>query len=292
VTGYAGTVHLTSSDGAAALPADYTFVPGTDMGKHTFTVTFNTTGAQTITATDTKTASITGSESTTVRAAATATSFLVEAPHYAVAGGPITVTVLVLDQYHHVMPGYAGTVHLTSNDSSAVLPADYTFVPGTDMGKHTFTVTFKTVGAETITATDTKTASITGQATVNVEAAGAVTHFGIYDAESAPLGIATPVEVVALDANNHVVAGYTGTVHFTSTDTTATLPADYTFQSTDNGAHVFSVTFDVAGSQTLTVTDTSASTITASRTVNVRSKSSPFGIGLFGNGGYFFGIKF
>ena len=47
VTNYAGTVHLTSSDEGAVLPEDYKFQPS-DKGTHTFWVTFNTTGTQTV----------------------------------------------------------------------------------------------------------------------------------------------------------------------------------------------------------------------------------------------------
>src|SRR5206468_1427919 len=64
VTGYAGTVHFTSSS-AGTLPANYTFVAG-DNGSHTFSVTLSSSGPQTITATDTVTASITGTASTTL----------------------------------------------------------------------------------------------------------------------------------------------------------------------------------------------------------------------------------
>jgi hypothetical protein len=49
---YAGTVHFTSSDGAAVLPPDYTFT-GADNGSHTFTFALNEAGPQTITITDT-----------------------------------------------------------------------------------------------------------------------------------------------------------------------------------------------------------------------------------------------
>lgn len=50
IAGYTGTVTLSSSDGHATLPAAYTFVPS-DNGVHTFAVTLNTGGTQTITAT-------------------------------------------------------------------------------------------------------------------------------------------------------------------------------------------------------------------------------------------------
>jgi hypothetical protein len=65
-TGYTGTVSLTSSDPQATLPNTYTFTAA-DHGTHTFTngLTFWTTGAETVTATDSAT-NITGGASITV----------------------------------------------------------------------------------------------------------------------------------------------------------------------------------------------------------------------------------
>jgi hypothetical protein len=67
VAGYTGKVHFTSSsDPAAVLPADYTFTgsgTGKDNGTHTFSATLNTAGTRSITATDTATPSITGTQS-------------------------------------------------------------------------------------------------------------------------------------------------------------------------------------------------------------------------------------
>ncbi len=73
-TNYTGTIQFTSTDGAAVLPADYTFSGG-DGGLHTFTkgVTFNIDGSQSITATDAA-ASIGGTQSgITIASAATFT---------------------------------------------------------------------------------------------------------------------------------------------------------------------------------------------------------------------------
>ena len=63
-TNYTGTIHFTSSDGSAGLPGDYTFTGG-DLGTHTFIngVMLVTLGLQSITATDTVTGSITGTQS-------------------------------------------------------------------------------------------------------------------------------------------------------------------------------------------------------------------------------------
>jgi hypothetical protein len=65
VTGYRHMVQFTSTDAAANLPANYTFTAA-DAGVHTFTVTFNTQGTETITATDTATPAVKGSESMNV----------------------------------------------------------------------------------------------------------------------------------------------------------------------------------------------------------------------------------
>ena len=48
---------------------------------------------------------------------------------------------------------YTGTVHFYSSDPQAALPPDYTFT-STDKGVHTFSVTFKTKGTQSLTAKD------------------------------------------------------------------------------------------------------------------------------------------
>jgi hypothetical protein len=57
-TGYAGTVHFTSTDPLASLPGNYTFTTA-DAGTHTFTVMLRTAGTQAVTATDTVNATLT-----------------------------------------------------------------------------------------------------------------------------------------------------------------------------------------------------------------------------------------
>ncbi|AET67613.1 conserved repeat protein [Desulfosporosinus orientis DSM 765] len=86
-------------------------------------------------------------------------------------------------------------------------------------------------------------------------------------------GTAFNVTVTAKDSNGYTMSGYTGSVHFSSTDSNAVLPADYTFVSGDNGTHTFSggATLETAGTQTVTATDTVTNTITGtsgSLTVN------------------------
>jgi uncharacterized repeat protein (TIGR01451 family) len=88
----------------------------------------------------------------------------------AVPGSPLQVTVTPQSSLGNAMLGnYNNTVHFTSTDGSAVLPADYTFVPGTDNGSHTFTVKLNSIGVQTFTVTDTQVTKMTAQATIDVE---------------------------------------------------------------------------------------------------------------------------
>ena len=83
-------------------------------------------------------------------------------PATATAGTAFNFTVTAYDAYGNVATGYTGTVHFTSSDAGATLPANYTFTSA-NAGTHTFSATLKTGGTQTITATDTVTSSITGK---------------------------------------------------------------------------------------------------------------------------------
>ncbi|MGN6561558.1 MAG: hypothetical protein ACTHMU_02755, partial [Thermomicrobiales bacterium] len=93
--------------------------------------------------------------------------FVVSAPANALSGTPVNVTVTAQDEANNTAVDYTGTVHFSSSDTLAVLPADYTFTAG-DNGVHTFSVTFKSSGLRTLTATDTANSTITGSASVTV----------------------------------------------------------------------------------------------------------------------------
>ena len=97
-------------------------------------------------------------------------------------------------------------------------------------------------------------------------------------------GVSFSVTVKVTDAYGNVVTGYRGKVHFTTTATSAGLPSDYTFGSSDNGVHVFNVTLNTLGLQTLKVTDTANSALAASASVNVVAKTSGGGSGGGGGG--------
>ena len=83
-----------------------------------------------------------------------ALKFSLAAPAAAVPNSPFSVTLTVQNGSAGTVSAYRGTVHFTSTDPSATLPADYTFQPS-DVGSHTFTgVVLATPCYQAITAAD------------------------------------------------------------------------------------------------------------------------------------------
>ncbi len=268
-TGYTGTVHFRSSDGQGGLPADYTFTAA-DGGVHTFSAALKTAGTQSITAADATTFGLTGTDGgITVNAAGARTMGVAGFPSRTTAGVAGNLTVTLEDAYGNVATGYTGTVHLTSTDAKAVLPADYTFTTA-DAGVHTFSVTLKTAGTRSIAARDTSTGSLTGaEAGITVNPAAA-SQFIISAPSRVSAGVPFRLTVTVEDAYGNVVTGYTGTVHFTSTDNKATLPADYTFTAADQGVHTFTgLVLRKKGTQQITITNTLNRSLTGSVIENV-----------------------
>jgi hypothetical protein len=264
--GYRGTVHFTSSDPQAALPADYTFTAA-DNGVHTLPAALLTAGTQSLTATDTQTSSITGAQTgIVVRPLAASTLVVSGFPSPTTAGAPQSVTVTARDRYGNTAAGYLGTVHFTSSDPQAMLPIDYTFTAA-DLGTHTFSgVALQTAGVQTITATDTVNGSFTGTQGGIVVNPAATSRLQVSDFPSPTMaGSPGAVLVTALDAYGNVSPGYAGTVHLTSSDGRAALEADHPFTAADNGRYAFGATFAMVGTQSITATDTSIPGITGTQ---------------------------
>ena len=198
------------------------------------------------------------------RAAGAVDHFAVSAPATSIAGAPFTVTVTALGATGTVVTGYTGTVHIVAADSQATVPADYPFTNG-DQGVHAFTngVTLRTAGGDPITVTDTSNINVTGGTTVSV-APTAPSRFLVFGSGTTTPGAAITIVAVVLDTFGNTVTSYAGTVHFTSSDGAATLPSAYTFTGTENGQHVWTngVILRVTGTQTVTITDTSNSSVT------------------------------
>jgi len=262
-TSYSGTVHFSSTDAQALLPADTMMTSVTE----TFSVTLKTAGPQTITVTDTN--SLNGTSGMINVAAAIAARFaVVPGTTITTIGVAFNITVTAMDMNGNTAAGYSGTVHFTSSDPQAGLPTNSTLMKGVG----NFSATLKTSGSETITGTDTASSSITGTSSP-ISVSGPATHFSVANSLNAA-GTRSPstLLVVALDASNNQSSGYTGTVQITTSDAKAILPANGPLQS---GAGNFQLTFETAGNQSVTATDTTTHSITGTSGTIVVTATAP-----------------
>ena len=161
-------VGITSSDATAILPANAALINGTNS----FTVTLKDAGTQTVTASDITDGHTTGTSSAVTvntgpfaklqllvpgeTAAPGTTTGKTGTPTAQVAGTAFNVTVNAVDANWNLI-STNDTVKITSSDASATLPANAALVGGTK----SFSVTLKTVGSSTITASNVTHTAIT-----------------------------------------------------------------------------------------------------------------------------------
>ena len=177
------TVRITSTDTHATLPANAALAAGT----RTISLTNNTAGSWTVTATDITHGSIPANTSPSITVAAGAftklqllmpgetaaagtTTGKTGTPSAEAAGTAFNVIVNAVDANWNVVNTVTDTIDISSTDANAALPADAALAAGTK----TFSVTLKTEGSATVTATDTadgtKTANTSPSTTVNAGA--------------------------------------------------------------------------------------------------------------------------
>src|SRR5207302_11415102 len=97
------------------------------------------------------------------------------------------------------------------SDGQAVLTANYTFAAA-DAGTHTSSAVLKTVGSQTLTATDAVTSSITGVQTGITVSPAAATTLSLTAPASSPTAGAFSVTVTARDPYGNPATGYRGTI--------------------------------------------------------------------------------
>jgi hypothetical protein len=201
------------------------------------------------------------------------TDFITVAPttHFSVTGVPTTTaagtsftfTVTALTATGQTDTSYLGTIQCTASDPQ-VLPTTWTFAAA-DHGKKTLTVTLKTAGNQTITVADVTKATASGTSSAVTVAAAAASTLQV-TGYTAPLitGTAHTFTVTALDPYGNRAPTYRGQIQFGSGDSAALLPVPYTFVATDQGSRNFNVTFQTAGTWSLTVADVAHSSIKGS----------------------------
>jgi Ca2+-binding RTX toxin-like protein len=181
--------------------------------------------------------------------------------------------------FGNTTPNFADTVNFTSSDTQAVLPANYTFSSGNG-GIRIFSATLKTAGSQSITVQDVTNPNVLAgtRAGIMVNPAAATTLQVSGFPSSVTAGTAYNFTVTALDPYGNVATGYRGTVMFTSSDGSASLPANYPFTSADAGARTFSATLNSPGTQSITATDMVNAGITGTESgimvVNVQPTAS------------------
>jgi uncharacterized repeat protein (TIGR01451 family) len=286
VTGYTGTVHLSSNDPqAVGLPLDYTFTAA-DGGMHPFSVTLKTATSpsfiSTLTATDTA-GNLMGDTTVTVNPGAAAHLQVIASPATVTAGNATTVTVALFDVFGNLATGYTGTVQLSSNDPEAAgLPLDYTFTAA-DRGTHPFSVTLKTATnlfgpnqfVSSLTVQDT-TNNLLGSVSVTVNPAAAA-HMPVYASPTTVnVGVPVDISIILIDKYGNSA---NGTVTFATNDPSAVLSVpSYTFGPVDQGQHTIRVIFNTPSSPTFSPTITvvdAGDGLTSSASVKVTGGYTP-----------------
>lgn len=268
---YAGTITFESSDPAAILPGDYTFVPATDMGTHEFTVVFNTVDPVThdamhyVTAYDIDDNTISGTQDEIeVWEPAAIDHFVVTfSGEDVIATEETTATITAYNQWDEVHTSYEGTVVFDSDDSGATLPGPTAFTDAMD-GVQDVAVTYSTAGLHTLNVTDQDVTEATGESSVTVLATPVADHFvltGVHD-PSSTLDQPETMTVTVYDQYDRPFTAYDGTVSIECNESVGvTLPGDQTFSLGDPDITA-DLTFTVEGYYTIYVNDTSDPSIT------------------------------
>jgi N-acetylneuraminic acid mutarotase len=183
----------------------------------------------------------------------------------------------------NVLIGGTATVTITARDAAGNQQTTgglyFTFGLGAGTGSGTFSnFTDNNDGTYTATFTGTAVGPITIAASLNGQpitspaptiVVDAATQFVISGlANNVTAGSTVAFTVTVENSAGQKLPNFRGTVTLTSTDGNALLasnrlPTSYTFAPGDNGAHIFTVMLQTAGTQTITVTDQANARLTA-----------------------------
>lgn len=252
---YTGTVNITTSDPFATLPAPSTLSNGFGV----FSGTLLGLGSQTLTVTDSATSTLTAT-SIPISVNAAGTFLKVQHPSQVTEGTGFGFTVTATNANKMTDTGFAGQVIFTTNISST-LPPESSLTSGVGF----FSATLAATGIQVVMlARDSLNTGIVGYSYFDVASPGQrpLTYGIQVSSLTVTEGVGFVFALRALYADDFTTdTSYNGTVHFTSNDTAAILPANATLA---NGVGGFSLTFNTTGTRTFTATDTVTATITQS----------------------------
>ncbi len=174
------------------------------------------------------------------------------------AGDSITIYALARDGYANLIGNIAGDWSLINKTGKI---ADTDLVPAVDGKSAVFTG--HSIGTANIHVTSPGLSSI-DSGSLRVIPGSPAEFFISRSTDNLITGLPNYFDVIVRDAGGNTVTNYTGTVHFTSTDTEAVLPPDYTFVPGDNGSHRFAATPKTAGVQSISINDISQTSILGS----------------------------
>jgi len=257
-------VHVTATNSYVANPTSGVL----SNGFRQFTVTLNTVGTQTVSASDLTNGSISGTTSGSILVIAAGVN------HFAfntivgplTAGTPASVTVRAVDSGGNTVPGYAADAILAANTgTNSITPNLITFANGTWTGN----VTFKGAGgAVALTAADFSAPPKIGTSNTFVVSPGPLSGLQvILPGEQAMGGTTTgksgtptnqtagnpfTITVRAVDQYWNLVSGVNDRIALSSTDLYAWMPTDTVLI---NGQVLIPVRLHKSGSQTITARD-------------------------------------
>ncbi len=265
---YLGPLSFTSSDVQAAYPAAYSFTAG-DLGSKRFArdlFKLKTAGNQTFTA---QAGGYSQKLDPILVTSDQIRSFTLAAGSSQTAGSAFVVTVSnARDQYNNAA---AGLVEISATAGGGAAPNGQlpalTAIPvsaGSGSASQILVKTETTLLRGRVLDGSTELARFDLPAiTVKPSALGALGLTGI--PASIPVKDAFPdaVTVTAYDRYRNLKTDYVGTIHFSSSDGLATLPANATFTNTAQRSFLGAFSFTTPGPQTITVQDLAASPVVA-----------------------------
>jgi len=274
---FTGAVKFLSSDPAATLPENYTFVAG-DAGRHTFQAVLRTGGTRSLTVELVADAGITDTQTgieVIVHPPQIAVTFLASPvssgsntrirfdltnpnPGLALTGvgfeNPIPAALQVAG-VPDVLNELGGTLTAASGGSTITLvggslPAGATRSVEVDLLAKIKGTHVNTVGPASAAGVGAGSGA-SDDITIVPGAAALFELVGF--PESIAAGTAGGFEVKVFDAHGNLATGFTGTVRFTGSDPAATLPANHTFTVGDAGRRSFVATLRTFGVHSLGV---------------------------------------